>query len=345
METKARNFQWTNHESYIIKYTQEIWSSFNKARLQHICMIEWLEDDGQEFWPTSTRLMTGCPIPQRPHPMQPCTKLPLTSKSRSKTSHGPVQYPQVQRAKEATWKRGSPMNPTCHFNLKNELETEPHCWTHQAPQNHYSHSSLANPSLMLTSPTQILTMTVSMSWMPSKQLKCTDSPWNLYHIKLWRTSLRPSRTGPSATRWSCSSPTQIKVSYYVAAENVNLFIHVPMAPANSLLCIFKFHPFLLLFIDTHSLLPTPDNSLLTLSKGLYNATLLTGRLLVGHFSTCANEMVSPLWAQFHLSQHHYNKDAHTIVEISPLNITPKKEKHPSGSFQPVPGVPAQISHL
>jgi len=54
-----------------------------------------------------------------------------------------------------------------------------------------------------------------------------------------------------------------------------------MAPANSLLCIFKFHPFLLLFIDTHSLLPTPDNSLLTLSKGLYNATLLTGRLLEG----------------------------------------------------------------
>ena len=49
---------------------------------------------------------------------------------------------------------------------------------------------------------------------------------------------------------------------------MQLFIHVPMAPTNLMLCTLKFHPFLRPFTDTHFLLPGPENTLLTLSPVL-----------------------------------------------------------------------------
>jgi hypothetical protein len=60
---------------------------------------------------------------------------------------------------------------------------------------------------------------------------------------------------------------QIEVSYYIKPKNVKLFIHVTMAPIHSLLHILKFHPFLLLFTETHLLLPMLHNSL---SNELHN---------------------------------------------------------------------------
>jgi hypothetical protein len=56
-----------------------------------------------------------------------------------------------------------------------------------------------------------------------------------------------------------SDSFQVKVSYYVEPENVKLFIRVPMATTDSLLHIHKFHPFLLPFTDTHSLIHPPHS--------------------------------------------------------------------------------------
>jgi hypothetical protein len=43
---------------------------------------------------------------------------------------------------------------------------------------------------------------------------------------------------------------QVKASYYVKPDSIKLFIHMLMAPTNSLLHLLKFHPFTLPFTDT-----------------------------------------------------------------------------------------------
>jgi hypothetical protein len=58
---------------------------------------------------------------------------------------------------------------------------------------------------------------------------------------------------------------QVEASYYVKFQTFKLFVHIPMAPTVSLLCLLKFHP--VPFTDTHSLLPDLVNTLLSLSKG------------------------------------------------------------------------------
>jgi hypothetical protein len=60
---------------------------------------------------------------------------------------------------------------------------------------------------------------------------------------------------------------QGEASYYVKPKSVKLYILIPMAPTNSPLCLLKFQPFSLPFTNTNSLLPDPDSSLLSLSRG------------------------------------------------------------------------------
>jgi hypothetical protein len=60
---------------------------------------------------------------------------------------------------------------------------------------------------------------------------------------------------------------QVEASYNIEPESIKIFIHIPMVPTDSHLCLLKFHPFLLPFTDTHSLLPDLDNSILFLSSG------------------------------------------------------------------------------
>jgi hypothetical protein len=54
---------------------------------------------------------------------------------------------------------------------------------------------------------------------------------------------------------------QVKASYKFKPDSVKLFIHMLMAPTDSLLCILKFHPFLLPSTDTHYFWPwtTPSS--------------------------------------------------------------------------------------
>ena len=60
---------------------------------------------------------------------------------------------------------------------------------------------------------------------------------------------------------------QIELSYFFDGNDVHLLLHVPMVPEDSLLHLFRLHPFPLPLSKTHSLMPTTDNNILAISSG------------------------------------------------------------------------------
>jgi hypothetical protein len=61
---------------------------------------------------------------------------------------------------------------------------------------------------------------------------------------------------------------QIETSYMHDGRDVKLLLHVPMAPAESILRLFQLLPFPLPFTDSHFLMPDPANQILALSSGV-----------------------------------------------------------------------------
>ncbi len=61
---------------------------------------------------------------------------------------------------------------------------------------------------------------------------------------------------------------QIETFYLHNGRDVHLILHVPMAPAVSVLRLFQLHLFPLPFTDTHFLMPDPSNQILAISSGV-----------------------------------------------------------------------------
>jgi hypothetical protein len=61
---------------------------------------------------------------------------------------------------------------------------------------------------------------------------------------------------------------QIEASYFYNGQDILLPLHIPMAPADSILRLFQFHPFPLPFTKTHFLLPKPSKPIFALSSGM-----------------------------------------------------------------------------
>ena len=61
---------------------------------------------------------------------------------------------------------------------------------------------------------------------------------------------------------------QIETSYFYNGQDILLLLHLPMAPADSILCLFQLHPFPLPFTKTHFLLPKSTNPIFALSSGM-----------------------------------------------------------------------------
>jgi hypothetical protein len=66
---------------------------------------------------------------------------------------------------------------------------------------------------------------------------------------------------------------QIETSYLHNGRDVHLILHVPMAPADSILQLFQLHPFPLPFTETHFLMPDPSNQILAISSGVARLSL------------------------------------------------------------------------
>ncbi len=77
---------------------------------------------------------------------------------------------------------------------------------------------------------------------------------------------------------------QIETSLLYDGKDGHVLIHVPMMPKNSLLQLFRLHPFPLPLFETHHLLPDVKNDILAISSTdtRYNAQLSSTDLLSCH---------------------------------------------------------------
>jgi hypothetical protein len=76
---------------------------------------------------------------------------------------------------------------------------------------------------------------------------------------------------------------QIETSYLHDGHDVHLILHIPMAPLDSLLRVFQLRPFLLPFMTTHMLLPSPAHQILAISA---NSDWLSVELSAVHLLGC-----------------------------------------------------------
>jgi hypothetical protein len=79
---------------------------------------------------------------------------------------------------------------------------------------------------------------------------------------------KADRTGYSCLINHHSDLFQLETSYFHDGSNVHLLIHVPMIPEDSLLRLFRLHPFPLPLSKEHMLIPDVDYDVLAISPGL-----------------------------------------------------------------------------
>ena len=77
---------------------------------------------------------------------------------------------------------------------------------------------------------------------------------------------------------------QLETSYFYDGQDFHLLLHVPMVPRDSLLRLFRLHPFPLPLTKDHALIPITDHNVLALSSGFkrYSAQLTHNDLLGCH---------------------------------------------------------------
>ncbi len=124
---------------------------------------------------------------------------------------------------------------------------------------------------------------------------------------------------------------QIEASYFYNGQDILLLLHIPMAPADSILRLFQLHPFPLPFTKTHFLLPKPSNPIFALSSSMER---LSAKLSLVNLMDChkINSM--------HLCEEHgvlkkdlnstclgllYQQDCAGAMALCEMEITTQKE--------------------
>ena len=85
---------------------------------------------------------------------------------------------------------------------------------------------------------------------------------------------------------------QLETSYFFDGADVHLLLHVPMVPTDSLLRLFKLHPFPLPLSGSHVLVPAVKEDILAISSGFkrysaqFSATDLLGCHMVNNIYLC-----------------------------------------------------------
>jgi hypothetical protein len=77
---------------------------------------------------------------------------------------------------------------------------------------------------------------------------------------------------------------QVETSYFFDSQNVHLLVHVPMITPDSMLRLFKLHPFPIPLQDDHFIMPKADNDILAITVGnqRYSRQLSSTDLLACH---------------------------------------------------------------
>ncbi len=119
---------------------------------------------------------------------------------------------------------------------------------------------------------------------------------------------------------------QLEASYFFDGNDVHILLHVPMVPKESLLRLFRLHPFPLPLTKDHSLIPVSQHNVLAISSGFtrYSAQLshtdLMGCHVVNNIYLCERHGV--------LNQHLnstclgslYTQDFEAVKKLCPLEI-------------------------
>lgn len=75
---------------------------------------------------------------------------------------------------------------------------------------------------------------------------------------------------------------QLETSYFFDGADIHLLVHVPMVPTDSLLRLFKLHPFPLPLIGSHVFIPSVKDDILAISSGFHRySAQLSGTDLLG----------------------------------------------------------------
>ena len=82
-----------------------------------------------------------------------------------------------------------------------------------------------------------------------------------------RLQVRAEESGSLLLTQQHSDLFQLECSYFFDGRDVHLLLHVPMVPKDSLLRLFRLHPFPLPLTKEHALITVADYNILALSSG------------------------------------------------------------------------------
>jgi hypothetical protein len=124
---------------------------------------------------------------------------------------------------------------------------------------------------------------------------------------------------------------QLELSYFFDGENIHLLLHVPAVPHDSLLRLFKLHPFPLPLTSTHSLIPSVRNDILAISSG---PNRLSAQFTSSDLMSCHTVNSVQICERHGVLNKHLNstclgalylQELDAVQELCPLEVTPAKE--------------------
>jgi hypothetical protein len=119
---------------------------------------------------------------------------------------------------------------------------------------------------------------------------------------------------------------QLEASYFFDGKDVHILLHVPMVPKESLLRLFRLHPFPLPLTKEHSLMPVSDHNILALSSGFvrYSAQFshndLMGCHVVNNVYLCERHGVLNQNLNSTCLGSLYQQDFEAVKTLCPLEI-------------------------
>ena len=124
---------------------------------------------------------------------------------------------------------------------------------------------------------------------------------------------------------------QLELSYFFDGENIHLLLHVPAVPQDSLLRLFKLHPFPLPLSNSHFLIPSVKNDILAISAGSnrlsaqYTSTDLMSCHTVNSVYICERHGVLSKLLNTTCTGSLYLQDYDSVQELCSLEVTPVRE--------------------